>query len=77
MFHKTCNSCPNKPCLELDPPKLCKSMENFLERLKSKEGYSNRTLRRQEVPYNDEGIALLEKFKKISFKKPRLMSFII
>ena len=76
MFHKKCSTCTNKICLELAPPKPCGSVENYLERLKSKEGYSNRHIRRKEIPYTDESLSVVGNNSRISVKNPQFMSFI-
>ena len=55
---KTCFKCKDKGFCSV----LCRDMENFLEREQSKEGYSSRQIRRKEIPYNSEGIALLEQY---------------
>lgn len=45
-----CQECPKKPTCN----KICKELENYLAREQSKEGYSERWIRKKEIPYSPE-----------------------
>jgi hypothetical protein len=51
-----CNRCKNKICLKSGHP--CREVENLLERVNAKNGYSARHIRRKEIPYSPQGIDL-------------------
>lgn len=45
-----CETCINKTCLATKKP--CQEVENFLERENAQKGYSNRHMRRKEIPFD-------------------------
>ena len=57
-----CNKCKkHKKCV-----KVCRKLENYLNREQSKEGYSSRWIRAKEIPFSNNYIEdlLIKKFQK-------------
>ena len=47
-----CSDCPTRNECKV----ICKDLENYLQREKSKDGYSFRHIRRREIPFSPEQI---------------------
>ena len=54
MENQFCSVCPLKVCETTG--KLCREVENWLEREQAKDGYSMRRIRRIEIPYDPQDI---------------------
>jgi len=46
----TCKECIDQPCIKTG--KVCKDIEKLLSKLQSDNGYSDRHIRRKEIPYD-------------------------
>ena len=59
-----CSKCKNKTCIAEGQP--CKAVNNYLARLQSKEGYSERWVRAKEIPFSNDFLEdlIIRKFHK-------------
>lgn len=53
----TCKECKQQECIKTG--KVCKKIESYLNACQAKDGYSDRHIRRKEIPYDSQYIEQL------------------